>query len=244
MPGAKLPAIHLYPGDWLRDSVSGCSLAAQGLWLRMMFVAHDAPEYGHIFACDLLDAKRGIARRCGCTLEEFEAVFSELCEAGVPGIKDGIVYSRRMIRDASLREIRAKAGRKGGKQSAKQKSSKPQANGQAKGKQNTEDEIENDNEVENEAVDEFELFWKVYPSGRKGAKKNAKAAFAKARKEVSAEVLIAAARDYAQSDVGRSEFVKGPAPWLNGGCWDDDRESWRDRGSQRTKNAALDYLEM
>ena len=39
---AKLPYIQLYPGDWLRDSVAGCSLAAQGLWLRMMFVMHDS----------------------------------------------------------------------------------------------------------------------------------------------------------------------------------------------------------
>jgi hypothetical protein len=147
----KLPAIHLYPGDWLRDGISGCSLAAQGLWLRMMFVAHDAPKYGHIFATDLLEAKASIARRCGATVTEFESLFSELLAAGVPGIEDGFVVSRRMVRDAKLREIRAKAGRKGGKQTAKQSSSKRPSKRQANTQQNTEVEDEVETDIEDES---------------------------------------------------------------------------------------------
>jgi hypothetical protein len=38
---SKRPSFQFYPGDWLRDSVAGCSLAAQGLWLRVMILAHD-----------------------------------------------------------------------------------------------------------------------------------------------------------------------------------------------------------
>lgn len=140
---SKLPYIQFYPGDWLRDAVSGCSLAAQGLWLRLLIVAHDSEKYGYLqqggfcldFAC--------LARRCGCDLEQFTELLSELRSAGVFGTtEDGIIYSRRMARDASLREIRSKAGRKGGKQTAKQKSSKRQANTQAKPKQNPEYEDE------------------------------------------------------------------------------------------------------
>lgn len=161
MAKEKLPAIHLYPGDWLRDSISGCSLAAQGLWLRMMFVAHDAPKYGHIFASHLLHEKRAIARRCGCTDEEFDTLFSELKAAGVPGFEGDIVISRRMVRDASLRDVRAKAGRKGGKQNGKQKRSKTKA----KPKQNPEDEIEDEDEDEDEIDTEIES---EIPSSPKG----------------------------------------------------------------------------
>src|SRR3972149_10618876 len=179
MAGEKLPAIHLYPGDWLRDAVSGCSLAAQGLWLRMMFVAHDSENYGQMFACDLLDSKIGIARRCGCNVEEFDALFSELKSAGVPGLRDGLVYSRRMVRDASLRQQRAKAGRKGGKQSAKRKASKAQANWQAKVDQNTEDEDDKGNETE----DVFETFWKEV--SRKEGKGAAEDAYSKAAPRIA-----------------------------------------------------------
>lgn len=148
MAAGKLPAIHLYPGDWLRDSISGCSLAAQGLWLRLLFIAHDADRYGFMFAKDLLDANSAVARRCGCTIEEFNSLLAELFAAGVPGIQDGFVVSRRMIRDAKLRDVRAKAGRKGGKQTAKQTRGKSQANAAAKSQQNAEDEIEIEDDIE------------------------------------------------------------------------------------------------
>jgi hypothetical protein len=232
----KLPAIHLYPGDWLRDGISGCSLAAQGLWLRMMFVAHDAPKYGHIFANDLLDAKAAIARRCGANVTEFESLFAELLAAGVPGLEDGFVVSRRMVRDAKLREVRAKAGRKGGKQKAKQTSSKRPSKSQANTYQNTEDEneIEDDIEtvIEKKEADDFESFWKAFPSGRKKSKAKARTAFTKASAKAPARMLVASAAEYAASDEGRGEYVKMPETWLNGECWTDDRDAWKSRGAQ------------
>lgn len=228
MAKEKLPAIHLYPGDWLRDNISGCSLAAQGLWLRMMFVAHDAPNYGEIFACDLLGAKSAIARRCGCSVEEFDALFAELLEANIPSIENGMVVSRRMVRDGKLRAARAKAGRKGGKQTGKQNSSKTQAKGQAKPKQNTEVENENDNDNE---VEFFEEFWKAFPSGRKKSKAKARLAFAKARKKCDPTAIVSAAAEYASSGEGRGSYVKMPETWLNGECWTDDRKAWGQRDS-------------
>jgi len=214
----------------------------------MMFVAHDAPEYGHIFACDLLDAKRGIARRCGCTLEEFEAVFSELCEAGVPGIKDGIVYSRRMVRDASLRDVRAKAGRKGGKQSAKQKASKAQAKCQAKPKQNTEDEDDKEDEIE----DGFNTCWKAV--SRKEGRGAAEIAYGKAVARVAGQgiedpagFLLDRMTQFAKSPRGRAgKHCPHPATWLNQGRYDDDPAVWQLAGNDRDPrgivDAAAEYL--
>jgi hypothetical protein len=103
---AKRPAFQFYPGDWLRDGVAGCSLAAQGLWLRLMILMHDTPLYGHL--CTSTKgaplSPAAAARRCGCTLEEFTILMQELEENGVPSrTSEGCVYSRKMVRDEAER---------------------------------------------------------------------------------------------------------------------------------------------
>lgn len=101
----KLPAILLYDGDWLKDSVSGCSLGAQGLWLRMMFIGHNSERYGYLCQNGLPIPSESIARRCGCTPEQYTSLLAELDAAGVPSrTPEGIIFSRRMVRDAQERE--------------------------------------------------------------------------------------------------------------------------------------------
>lgn len=100
----KLPAIQFYPGDWLRDDISGCSLAAQGLWLRMMFLAHDCDRYGYLATNGQPMHPDSIARRAGCSPEEYATLLAELDAAGVPGrTPGGIIFSRRMVRDGQKR---------------------------------------------------------------------------------------------------------------------------------------------
>jgi hypothetical protein len=100
----KLPAIQFYPGDWLRDDIAGCSLAAQGLWLRMMFIAHDSERYGYLCLNGKAMATDFIARRCGSSRDEYVTLLAELDSAGVPSrTPDDIIYSRRMVRDAKAR---------------------------------------------------------------------------------------------------------------------------------------------
>jgi hypothetical protein len=100
----KLPYISFYPGDWLRDHIAGCSLAAQGLWLRMMILMHDCERYGHLAMNGSPIPSESIARRCGCTLAQYETLLAELTAHGVPGVsQDGTIFSRRMVRDAQKR---------------------------------------------------------------------------------------------------------------------------------------------
>jgi hypothetical protein len=107
----KRPSFQFYPGDWVRDSVAGCSLAAQGLWLRIMNVAHDSERYGYLVQNGVAMPPEAIARRCGCSVEQFEELLQELNRAGVPSrTADGIIYSRRMVRDEHLRQVRASGG--------------------------------------------------------------------------------------------------------------------------------------
>lgn len=101
----KLPFLQLYPGDWLGDTVSGCCLEAQGLWLRMMFLMHTSERYGYLSQNGSPIPHGSVARRCGCTPEQYESLLAELVNAGVPSLSDeGIVYSRRMVRDEQKRQ--------------------------------------------------------------------------------------------------------------------------------------------
>ena len=68
-----------------------------------------------------------------------------------------------------------------------------------------------------------EEFWKAFP--RKIGKSLARKAWAKARKEVSASVLIDRAKQF--SEVCRrkgteEKFIPHPSSWLNAGRWDDE----------------------
>jgi hypothetical protein len=112
---SKLPAFQFYPADWQRDSISGCSLAAQGLWLRMMFLMHFSERYGYLCINGSPMHPAHIAHRCGTPQDQYETLLAELDLAGVPSrLPDGTIYSRRMVRDAKSREIFRKFGKKGG----------------------------------------------------------------------------------------------------------------------------------
>lgn len=77
--------------------------------------------------------------------------------------------------------------------------------------------------------DSFLLFWDSFPKGRRKSKRKAWEAWEAARALVAEETLISAAKEYANSDEGRGEYVKMPSTWLNQECWDDDREAWKSK---------------
>ena len=71
-------------------------------------------------------------------------------------------------------------------------------------------------------IDEFAEWYAAYP--RKRDRKAAEAAYRRACRVVSHETLMAGVRQYrVQLDIERTElkFVKYPASWLNGMCWED-----------------------
>lgn len=101
----KLPALQFYVGDYLRDPIAGCSLAAQGLWLRMLIVMHDSERYGYFCVNGAPIPDETAARRTGCSsVTEYYTFLTELDSAGIPSrTSDGIIYSRRMVSDAKKR---------------------------------------------------------------------------------------------------------------------------------------------
>lgn len=102
---SRLPSLQFYPGDWLRDSIAGCSLGAQGLWLRIMFLMHDSPRYGYLCTATGSPVPPAhVASQCGLSPEQYEALLAELDSVSVPSrTAAGVIFSRRMVRDSRRR---------------------------------------------------------------------------------------------------------------------------------------------
>lgn len=212
----KLPAIHFYPGDWLRDHVAGCSLGAQGLWLRMMILMHDSERYGHLCLNGSPIPPESLARRCGCdSLAQYESLLAELESATVPSrTNSGVIYSRRMVRDDRKRKDGVTYGKQGGNPKLKKTLNPP-----LKGK--PEDESEDESS--------FSEFYKVYPRKEKPA--DAK----KAWKQVNGPKYlkdILSALEWQKITVqwtkSNGDFIPLPSSYLRSESWRNEKSNSND----------------
>lgn len=113
---ARRPSFQFYPGDWRRDpALRTCSMAAKGFWIELMCVMHESEEYGVLVVAGKAMTERDIAKVVGETPTFCKKILKELEEKGVFS-RDfrGAIYSRRMIKDESIRVKRAEAGSLGG----------------------------------------------------------------------------------------------------------------------------------
>jgi hypothetical protein len=111
----KRPAFQFYPADWRKDmALQSCSVAARGLWIDMLCIAHECEPYGHLTVNGKPMTAAQIGRHTGLTERECAKLIAELEEAGVASRSDeGALYSRRMVRDEDLRNRRAEGGKAG-----------------------------------------------------------------------------------------------------------------------------------
>lgn len=112
----KRPAFQFYPADWRKDAaLQSCSLAARGLWIEAMCIAHECEPYGHLVVNGRAMTAAQLGRLVGLTERECARLLADLDDAGVLSrLADGTIFSRRMVRDERLRNVRAEAGRLGG----------------------------------------------------------------------------------------------------------------------------------
>lgn len=111
----KRPAFQFYPADWRKDmALQSCSVAARGLWMDMLCIAHECEPYGHLTVNGRAMTAAQIGRHTGLTERECARLLAELSDAGVSSITDeGVLYSRRMVRDEDLRNRRSAGGELG-----------------------------------------------------------------------------------------------------------------------------------
>ncbi len=112
----KRPSFQFYPADWRKDPLlSTCSLAARGLWIELMCVAHESAEYGHLSINDKPMTLQQLARTVGETPAAVGKLIEELEQSGVFSRNEqGSIFSRRMVKDEHIRNVRADSGRLGG----------------------------------------------------------------------------------------------------------------------------------
>ncbi len=221
-----MPWLQFYPADWLSDSVAGCSLAAQGLWFRMLFVAHASQHYGYLEIDGKAIPDELLFRRCGCaTVEEYRALLAELFSAGVPSrTTGGVIYSRRMVRDQKDRDSVAERQRR-------HRSHAPVTPMSREEVRSHKSEVISQNPpcsagaspdaaLESETKKAaFDVFWERWP------KKEAKGAGQRAWMKIPiAEypTITAGLERWLVSDQWKRGVIPHPATWLNGKRWQDE----------------------
>jgi len=112
----KRPAFQFYPGDYLRDAgLRMCSLGARGLWSDMMCFMHQGEPYGHLTVKGRPIDLSSLSRMVGESPKVVSKLLDELEAADVfSRTESKVIYSRRMVKDEHLREVRAAAGKRGG----------------------------------------------------------------------------------------------------------------------------------
>ena len=107
-----LPYLKFYPSNWRADAgVRSSSLAARGFWVECLFLMHGSSRRGYLLLQDRQPSDRELAVQVGATLANVRRYRRELLEKGVAEhTPDGVLFSRKMVRD----EIRRRNGAKGG----------------------------------------------------------------------------------------------------------------------------------
>lgn len=115
---AKLPSFQFYPGDWKKDAgVQALSYEERGIWFELMLMMFESPERGKlIFRTGTPIPEDAVARALGLDKQKVNQILSKLLEYGVASKEEetGIIYCRRMVRDAELSKKRAEVGKMGG----------------------------------------------------------------------------------------------------------------------------------
>lgn len=118
---AKRPSFQFYPADWRSDpDLRMCSGPARGLWLEMLCLMHEGEPYGFLTRRGEGMSDDALARLYGEPVTDVTRWREELRANDVYSVTpDGLIFSRRMVRDEALRETRAQAGHKGGEHGVK-----------------------------------------------------------------------------------------------------------------------------
>lgn len=134
-----LPYMPFYVGDWLKATdIQVLPYELKGLWFEMLCYMWESKERGV-----LLYSREELSRLLRLPEVLLEQKLKQLEKFAIYSVRDidGAIYSRRMVKDQKIREIRKKCGEIGGKASFASRFA------QAKSQANA--DIENDIENEN-----------------------------------------------------------------------------------------------
>jgi len=203
----------------------------------MICYMHEGNPYGHLKVGNKVILAPNLASMVGSTLDVVEGWLDELFQAGVfQYAEDNAIFSKRMIRDENLRQLRAAGGIKGGNPNLKDNHKvnlQPNLKDETKVKQKPTPSSSSSSSSSSSANtplppkgELFDLFWKAYP--KKVGKDAAYKAFAKRKPdEQLVKTMIASVRKQADTEQWKKDggqFIPHASTWLNEGRWQDETE--------------------
>jgi len=113
----RLPAFQFYPADWRKDpGVQSLDYEARGIWWEIICLMHESDERGVLLLNGAPMPEDALCRLLGLDNQKLTTTLTTLLTYGVARRRevDGALYSKRMVADENLRQIRKAAGSKGG----------------------------------------------------------------------------------------------------------------------------------
>lgn len=219
------PWYKRYPSDFISGTLR-MSLEEKGALSMVLDLIYDRGG-------PIPDDPQWVARVCGCSTRKWKKIKSKLVEFGKIELVDGKIYNARANYELNGRRLN---GEHVGEKSVKT-GDKPEINGSKPARKPAENEVVSNKtnglgfsisesrvqnpETTEESESAFEVWWQLVP--RKVAKGIARKAFKVALRKTSAETLCGSMRAYTASVAGKEpKYVKHPATWLNGECWEDE----------------------
>jgi len=117
---ARRPYMKFYTGDWMSDvALKSCSLAARGLWIDMLCLMSQGEPRGYLGVKGgdnlLVNLEDKLVVYVGVNPDELKPLLEELGRLDVfSRTEDGVIYSRRMVRDEEVHQKRVRDGKSGG----------------------------------------------------------------------------------------------------------------------------------
>ena len=112
----RKPWMKFFPADWQADEgLRMCSLSARGLWIEMVATMHKSQRFGFLLIAGNSPTPSQIASSVGSDAKVVTAALKEL-EAWKVFSRDeqGVIFSRRMLRDQDSTEKNTVDGHGGG----------------------------------------------------------------------------------------------------------------------------------
>lgn len=109
--------MQFYPADWRKDlAVQALCYHDRGVWFEMLCLMHESSERGVLLLAGQPMPEDVAARLLGLDNQTFNQTLSNLLTYGVAKRRqeDNAVFSKRMVADERLCEIRRQAGKLGG----------------------------------------------------------------------------------------------------------------------------------
>jgi len=113
----RLPAFQFYPADWRKDpGVQSLDFETRGIWWEIICLLHESDERGVLLLNGKPMPEDALCRLLGLDKQKLTTALTTILTYGVAKRResDGALYSKRMVADENLRQIRKLAGSKGG----------------------------------------------------------------------------------------------------------------------------------